>query len=300
MLSILIPTYNYICVNLVRDLQRQAAMLEKPFEILVADDASAEECKRENRTINTLPGCKYIELPENVGRARIRNILGRTAQYDWLLFIDSDARVLRSDFLSRYLAASTKADVVYGGLAHPAELPAPDMTLSYRYEKQAERLYTPQVRQKKPYGRFRTFNFLIKRSVFLAHPFDETIVRYGHEDTLLGKQLEEARVEVLHIDNPLLNEGLDNNARFLQKTEESLRTLYECRGKLAGSSGVLRLYALLQRWHCTRLTACLFRALRPLLRRQLCSRRPLLCLFAGYKIGYYCCVTVEADSRKSR
>ena len=66
MLSILIPTYNYVCVKLVTDLQQQAERLECPYEILVADDASEEAFKRENRKINGIPGCKYIELQENV------------------------------------------------------------------------------------------------------------------------------------------------------------------------------------------------------------------------------------------
>ena len=42
MLSILIPTYNYVCVKLVTDLQQQAERLECPYEILVADDASED------------------------------------------------------------------------------------------------------------------------------------------------------------------------------------------------------------------------------------------------------------------
>ena len=61
MLSILIPTYNYVCVKLVTDLQQQAERLECPYEILVADDASEDAFKRENRKINGIPNCKYIE-----------------------------------------------------------------------------------------------------------------------------------------------------------------------------------------------------------------------------------------------
>ena len=87
MLSILIPTYNYVCVKLVTDLQQQAERLECPYEILVADDASEDAFKRENRKINGIPNCKYIELQENVGRSRIRNILGCLARYDYLISV---------------------------------------------------------------------------------------------------------------------------------------------------------------------------------------------------------------------
>lgn len=96
MLSILIPTYNYVCVKLVTDLQQQAERLECPYEILVADDASEDAFKRENRKINGIPGCKYIELQENVGRSRIRNILGRLARYDFFLFLDCDGGIVLS------------------------------------------------------------------------------------------------------------------------------------------------------------------------------------------------------------
>ena len=223
MLSILIPTYNYICVKLVSDLQRQAARLGCPYEILVADDGSEEKYKGENRKINRIPCCKYIELQENVGRARIRNILGHQARYGYLLFIDCDAAVVDEKFLRNYMDVRRNAPVIYGGLVHPARLPV-----------------TAEKRARRPYEVFRTFNFMIMRETFLKHPFDETIVRYGHEDTLFGKSLKDDGIPILHIDNPLMNCGLDKSSRLLRKTEESLRTLYALRGKLEGCSGVLR------------------------------------------------------------
>lgn len=189
MLSILIPTYNYVCVKLVTDLQQQAERLECPYEILVADDASEEAFKRENRKINGIPGCKYIELQENVGRSRIRNILGHLARYDYLIFMDCDASVVGSDFLSRYMTVRNAAEVVYGGLVHPEQLPSPEVSLAYLYEKNAEPHFTAEKRALHPYKVFRTFNFMILRETFLKHPFDETITHYGHEDTLFGLAL---------------------------------------------------------------------------------------------------------------
>ena len=55
MLSILIPTYNYVCVKLVTDLQQQAERLECPYEILVADDASEDAFKRETVKSTVFP-----------------------------------------------------------------------------------------------------------------------------------------------------------------------------------------------------------------------------------------------------
>ena len=118
-LSILIPTYNNVCVELVKSLQAQASLLYSSsdslsssseslsssshfeYEILVADDGSTDERTIEgNRIINTLPHCRYIERKENVGRAALRNFLAREAKYTWLLFIDSNMNVISHQYLA--------------------------------------------------------------------------------------------------------------------------------------------------------------------------------------------------------
>lgn len=288
MLSILIPTYNYVCVKLVTALQQQAERLECPYEILVADDASEDAFKRENRKINGIPGCKYIELQENVGRSRIRNILGRLARYDYLIFMDCDASVVSNEFLSRYMAVRNAAEVVYGGLVHPEQLPSPKVSLAYSYEKHAEPHFTAEKRALHPYKVFRTFNFMILRETFLKHPFDETITHYGHEDTLFGLALKKEGIKILHIDNPLMNCGLDTNLDVLLKTEESLRTLYMHSEKLKDCSEILRLYGLLRNMHLLRSVSFLYHLCRPMIRRNLLGKHPNLYCFAFYKIGYYC------------
>ena len=62
-LSILIPTYNNVCLELVRDLQAQASILSSTndleYEILVADDGSTDKNTIEkNREINELNHCQ--------------------------------------------------------------------------------------------------------------------------------------------------------------------------------------------------------------------------------------------------
>lgn len=288
MLSILIPTYNYVCVTLVSDLQLQAEQLACPYEILVADDGSDEKIKLENRKMNALPHCRYIELEKNVGRARIRNILGGLAQYDRLLFMDCDGHVIRKDYLSRYLEASLHADVVCGGILHPDTLPLPEVSLRYRYEKKAEQQFTVEKRMQRPYGMFRSFNFMISRRAFELHPFDESFRDYGYEDVLLGQELEAGGIPILHIDNPLMNDDIETNPVFLRKTEEALRTLYLHRDKIRDDSGLLHLYKQLKQSKLTGAARSGFRLLRPLLRHNLLGRHPNLYGFAFYKLGYYC------------
>ena len=62
-LSILIPTYNNVCFELVKTLQAQAALLSDfEYEILVADDGSTDlSTITANRKINEIENCRYIE-----------------------------------------------------------------------------------------------------------------------------------------------------------------------------------------------------------------------------------------------
>ena len=143
MLSILIPTYNYDCTQLVMDLRRQAEDAAIRYEIIVMDDASAT-CKEANQDINNLPHCQYIELAENIGRSRIRNRLADMAKYNSLLFMDCDAAVCKSDFISAYLPyCKNQSQVVIGGTAYdPNETnPAYSLRLTYGLKREGNQNY---------------------------------------------------------------------------------------------------------------------------------------------------------------
>ena len=89
-ISILIPTYNHTCVELVRTLQQQARQLPVSYEIIVADDGSTlASTIQANRAVNDYPNSRFIERQANAGRAAIRNYLAGQASMPWVLFIDS-------------------------------------------------------------------------------------------------------------------------------------------------------------------------------------------------------------------
>lgn len=289
MISFLIPTYNYDCTALVRELCRQADEAGADYEVVVADDASSDaEVARALCEIGDMPHCRLLRAAENVGRAAIRNRLVREARGAWLLFMDSDAGVCAPDFVKRYLAAAVSENVVCGGILHPNQCPSPDCSLRWRYEKAAEPRFTAAKRSGKPYDAFRTFNFMAPRTVMLAAPFDERFRRYGYEDVLLGRRLQEMGVPIVHIDNPLLNLDIETNEHFLRKTMEANGTLCEFYRDLRMHSGIIRCYERLQRCYLTGGVARLFGWLQPLMRRQLLGARPSLFLFNLYKLGDFC------------
>ncbi|MBR4294983.1 MAG: glycosyltransferase [Bacteroidaceae bacterium] len=287
MLSILIPTKDYNCRVLVEELSRQCVGLGVPCEILIGEDGSTDEGIEQNRSIAQLPCCRIIEYKVNLGRARVRNRLAEEAQYDNLIFIDSDAIVEKRNFLSTYLEVLQSNDIVCGGLYHPVFIPSPDCTLRYKYEKNADSKRPASVRRKHPYNDFSTFNFAIKRSTFLSIRFDESIKEYGYEDTLFGHKIKENGLTITHIDNPLLHVGLESNKHYLSKVEQSLKTLYNLREDI-NTTPLLEAYRRVRSVGMIPFAAWLWRKSQSVLRSNLMGENPSLLLFKLYKLGYYC------------
>ena len=286
MLSILIPVKDYDCRQLVQALHRQGEALGMPFEILLGEDGTSPQGLMLNSEAEHLTCCRRIISHENIGRARIRNLLAREAQYPYIIFIDSDAVVEKEDFLHCYAQALKENVVVCGSLYHAAEQPDEACSLRYKYEKEADRQRDALTRSKAPYDRFTTFNFAIRKEVFTSILFDESITRYGYEDALFGKKLERRGIEILHIDNKLLHSGLESNAIFLKKTEQALATLAAIKEKIARSP-LLDAVEKLRRYHMTGIFMAYWRARRKNLLKNLNGKHPSLLKFKIYKIGYY-------------
>lgn len=288
MLSILIPTYNYDCTDLVQDLQKQAERAGINYEIIVADDASPIPAFRvKNRKINALPHCRFIELEKNLGRARIRNRLADEARFEWLLFMDADAEVISDNFITDYLK-HIDADVICGGLCHADTLPSPEVSLRYAYEKRADKRRAAKYRAVKPYEQFITFCFMVRATVFHAIRFDESITEYGHEDTLFGIELEQRKVSIRHIDNPMRQGGIETNEEFLGKTRAALRNLASMEEAMQGHSMLLKVYGLLHSIRIDRSIARWFARREQTIVDRLTRTAPQLRLFFIYKLGYYC------------
>jgi glycosyltransferase involved in cell wall biosynthesis len=286
-LSILIPTYNDLCVKLVDDLRQQAEDATIDYEILVGDDGSTDAAVvDENQKIDDWPYCHYLRQIQNIGRAAIRNFLAQEAHHDCLLFIDSDMSMVRQDYLSNYLAMDA-AEVVDGGITIGGDPEALKGNLRYRYEKSSEQEHTTEIRQKHPYRDFHTANFLIRRDLMLAHPFDERFRYYGYEDVLLGKQLQQSKVIIEHIDNPLGFSTFEENTQFIIKTEEGLRTLHRFQSDLRGYSRLLTLVEGIHLPIILNLIRCWHKLFGKWERKNLCGSHPNLILFKLYKLGYY-------------
>lgn len=286
-LSILIPTYNDLCVTLVDALRKQAEATGIMYEILVGDDGSKDaSVVAENKEIAQWQHCHYLIQPQNIGRSAIRNLLAREAQYDWILFIDSDMTMVRPDFIIKYIFWED-ADVIDGGVTIGGDADALKGNLRYRYEKTSEQEHTVEIRQQNPYRDFHTANFFIRRDLMLSHPFDERFRYYGYEDVLFGKQLRADHIAITHIDNPMGFCTFESNPDFVSKTEEGLRTLHQFRDELRGYSRMLTLIDGIHIPLILSLIRLFHRLFGRLIRCNLCGPHPYIKLFSLYKLGYF-------------
>lgn len=304
--SILIPTYNYVCAHLVCELQKQCeevqAMYADDFhyEIIVADDGSNDMAAVEkNAAIEYLPNSRYEILDNNIGRAAIRNWLVNAAKYRWLILMDCDAEVIRDDFVLRYWQAileKTEQDpevecIFIGGTATPTTCSS-GCELRHRYELAASDIRTLEARRSNPSMYFSTFNFLCSRYILRQIPFDERCTEYGYEDALFGIEAERLGFEICHIDNELLHVGINDNQSFLRNSEAALRTLYKLGKPMTERANVSRVASKftstpLRRTFLKPLLLILYKMSKPFLRKNLLSSAPNLKIFAFYKLGYY-------------
>lgn len=292
-LSILIPTYDYVCYTLVHDLHAQCEAMGDfgGYEIIVMEDGGKDQVKAiANHKINELPNCRYIRKKENVGRAYNINNLTKESAGEWCLIIDCDAQVIRNDFIANYLHATKEypeADVIVGGLTNPAALPSAKVSLRYKYEKEAEPYRTTQFCNAHPYSRFCTFNVMIKRAVILCTPFHPTFTKYGFEDTYMGIELGRKNTNIVYITNPLQHMGFDNNDIYLKKTETALTMLYKAGEMLLPYTRIGKTLDKCQKWHIEKPIYFLYKIAKPLLRKNLLGNSPNMNIFAFYKLGYY-------------
>ena len=301
-LSILLPSYNNVCVSLVQVLQRQAdalrGKLDKPFryEIIVADDCSTDAaCIDANRVIGDMLHCRYLRMEQNVGRAQIRNVLISESRGDYVLLVDSDLFLCDDNYLYKY--ATSTADVVYGGtriggeglamVDNEANTENLKGNLRYIYEKKAEPSHRATFRQLRPNQEISVCNLYARRDIMEAHPFDSRFKAYGYEDVLFGKRLAESGIEVTHIDNPVLINEFESNSVFVKKTEEAILTLCRFEQDLEGYSNLKTKVSTLGRYIPLSLFRLWHRIMKNKEKRNLTGSKPSLLLFKLYKLGFF-------------
>src|ERR1035437_664426 len=294
-ISLLIPVFNFDIIALVYSMKNAMGKVPEFYEIIIGDDGSSTEYREKYHSLEA-ENVKVISSEKNIGRDAIRNRLALEANGDFLLFIDADVMLpgTAEAYILKWLPAMKISRVICGGtLYHDGPPGDPDKLLRWNYGKWREQKSAAE-RNKHPHAGFSTFNVLIDKSVFSKIRFNEELKQYGHEDTLLGYQLKKAGIDILHIDNGLMHEGLESNRDFLNKTKlgiENLSKLYDKvtdKGAFSETVMILRIYNKLKFFGLTRILAAIFIRYRDRMEIRLDSSNISLLLFAFYKMSMFC------------
>ncbi|WP_346882817.1 glycosyltransferase [uncultured Algibacter sp.] len=290
MLSILIPTYNYDTFSLAQSIHEQAIKANITFEILVYDDASSNWISN-NDKINNLEHAKFKLLKQNIGRSAIRNLLANDAKYTWLLFLDADTKIINENFIQVYLneIKNTSNQIVYGGICYQKDKPNNNQMLRWVYGNKREALSLSN-RNKNPYLRFLTLNFLAKKDVFDTIKFNVDIPNLRHEDTLFALDAKKNNINIKHIDNPVLHLGLELSETFLKKSEQALDTLhlFVKQKLIEPQDTALSKYAKsLIKFKLHYLLTVVYWIFKTPIKKHLLKNNPSLILFDFYRLGYY-------------
>jgi glycosyltransferase involved in cell wall biosynthesis len=304
-ISLLIPVFDYDIIALVHSMKDAMGKVPEFFEIVIGDDGSSAEYHEKYRSLET-ENVKVISSEKNIGRAAIRNKLALEAQGDFLIFIDADVMLpgTAEAYILKWLPYMKTSRVICGGtLYHDSPPGDPDNLLRWKYGKWREQKSAAE-RNKHPHAGFSTFNVMIEKSVFSKIRFNEELKQYGHEDTLLGYQLKKAGINILHIDNGLMHEGLESNREFLIKTKlgiENLSKLYDKvtdKRSFSETVTILRYYNKLKYFGSTRILAAIFIKYRERMEIRLDSSNISLILFGFYKMSMFCTYR-EIHNRKN-
>ncbi|MGB0884792.1 MAG: glycosyltransferase family 2 protein [Chitinophagales bacterium] len=223
--SVLIPVYNFNVFPLVEQLDKIARHFDSSYEILLIDDNSSSFFKEKNKTISSFKYVNYIELDKNIGRSKIRNLLFEIAKYKYCIILDCDVLLAKENFLTKYLDLLEDDNVIVGGHVY-FPTPPKDKTkyLHWLYGRKIE-VQNLEQRTFNDYASFMTNSFGISKNLFQKLKFNESISEYGHEDTLFGFELEKQKIPIVHINNPVVHLGIDNEEDFLNKQEKAIQNL---------------------------------------------------------------------------
>jgi len=289
MLSILIPIYQQDATKLVAKLKMQCEKLGIQYVILVYDDKSTIKWRRKNAGLQHEFGVNYIELSENLGRAKIRNWLASAAPHDHLLFLDGDSKIIGKHFVKTYIEyAKQPYDVVYGGRVYKKTPPRSlKKRLHWKYGKSYESI-SHTARRKDPVLNFQSNNFMIRAEAFAQVKFDEKVKTYGYEDLLFAEKLSAAGYQISHIDNPTEHLGLEYTADFLTKNEEAVKNLVrpQATGQLQDTR-LSKYYSKLEKYYLDRCIPFLYRKLEKTLHERLHRKDPDVRAFQLQKLYWY-------------
>ncbi|MFW2341726.1 glycosyltransferase family 2 protein [Brevundimonas sp.] len=223
-LSVLIPFLRDNPSALLAQLDTEAAALEGAVELVVLDDGTGDAtltaALAQQIATARLP-VRLITLTANEGRAQGRNRLATAARGGTWLFLDSDMRPDRRDFLQAWLALvrNDNPAVAFGGFSL-LQAPTDAEFAVHRALADRSECLPVEIRRLTPEKYVYTSNLMVRRDVFESEAFDPGFTGWGWEDVEWAMRVSRAH-PVIHVDIPATHMGLDTVESLMRKYEQS-------------------------------------------------------------------------------
>ena len=286
-ISVCIPIYNFDVRELVNSLSKEITNAELNAEIILIDDASSKDFITINEPLKDVVN-QFIFLEKNIGRSAIRNLFLKYASGDFLLFLDCDAKIISEKFLKNYLQfikENKESKVVFGGF----EVEKGELTLRKKYSLERE-IIPLEKRKLAPYSSFRGINFLVKKEILQQFPFDENLKTYGYEDLIFSKKLEQKKVFIHQIENPVLHSDEETIDIFLSKTKiaiQNLRKIHKNNPDFVEDMKLIKVYQRIKDKRLLSVYKIFFKISKSFLINKLYQENPNLWYFDLYKLGLF-------------
>lgn len=223
--NIIIPTYNRK-EYLFKTLQSLNNQTYKNFEVIIIDDASDIDIRKEINELNLLYKYNYIHLNKKKGRAGARNTGISISKGNILLFFD-DHSLAMPNLIEKHVKKHLQFEN-YGALRGRIEF-IKDLEFSVKYKP--PRFWSNLhhiIYANSPIVHFGTHNLSVKKEVVdKVGGFDENFTLYGAEDQEFGIRIKKAGYKIGYI-----SQALAYNIIISKTNEELLQRAIES-GKMA-------------------------------------------------------------------
>jgi glycosyltransferase involved in cell wall biosynthesis len=222
-LSICIPVKDFDVHPLANALLEEIRTKQLNVEIIIVEDGSHALGKQLNASLANEVEISLFVFDKNKGRSAARNFMALQAKADYLLFIDADSLPVSPAFISIYIEQLDSSVILSGGRHYSELYRNPSNLLHWKYGIHREIFAALKANR----VGFQSNNFLICKKTFDSIQFDESLVLYGHEDTLFGCMAKAKGFVIRGIDNPVIHTSLETNEVFLRKSEEGIKSLLQ-------------------------------------------------------------------------
>ncbi|WP_236980666.1 glycosyltransferase family A protein [Membranihabitans maritimus] len=221
-----ILNYNYFPEDLLRYFTNYPPD-NKQWVINLWDDGSSKPYIIQlQNMLADIPQINFLPQYQNTGRSVMRNKILQHSAEEWTICMDSDLQP-GTNLLELLEINLNNQKYIYKGVhKYSKNKPRLPFLLHWKYGRKRETRSANKA-SKHPYKHFNTSCFAVPYDLLGNVFFDETISKYGHEDTLFSSHLKRKNIQIKYLDLPLVHGGLKPTNQFIEQQLQAVENLID-------------------------------------------------------------------------